>query len=176
MTGAPVWRLRRASSADASAVAMVAQASFLETFAGVLAGADIVAHCAKNSSPAAFARWADDPRAVVSLAEHVEGVAPIGYTLLVPPDLPIALSAGDIELRRIYALSLAHGSGLGRAMMERTIEDARDLGMTRLLLGVLGRNVRARAFYERGGFEVLGERQYLVGSTRYDDVVYGRGI
>ena len=176
MTGAPAWRLRRASPADAPAVAMVAQASFLETFAGILAGPDIVAHCARNSSPAAFERWADDPRAVVTIAEHAEGAAPIGYTLLVPPDLPIAMSAGDAELRRIYALSLAHGSGLGRAMMMRAIDDARALGMTRLLLGVLGRNVRARAFYERGGFAVVGERQYLVGSTLYDDLVYARGI
>jgi GNAT superfamily N-acetyltransferase len=173
---APVWRLRRASPADAPAVAMIAQASFLETFAGILAGPDIVAHCGKNSSPAVFAAWAEDPRAVVTLAEHADGAAPIGYTLLVPPDLPIALSAGDIELRRIYALSLAHGTGLGRAMMARAIDDARGLGKTRLLLGVLGRNIRARAFYERGGFVVVGERQYLVGSTLYDDLVYGRDI
>ncbi|WP_445193153.1 GNAT family N-acetyltransferase [Sphingomonas sp. Tas61C01] len=172
MTGSPVWRLRRASTADAPAVAMVAQASFLETFAGILAGADIVAHCGKNSSPAAFAAWAGDPRAAVTLAEHADGAAPIGYTLLVPPDLPIALSSTDIELRRIYALSLAHGTGLGRAMMQRAIDDARGMGMTRLLLGVLGRNTRARAFYERGGFAVVGERQYLVGSTLYDDLVY----
>ncbi len=155
---------------------MVAQASFLETFAGILAGADIVAHCAKNSSPAAFSAWATEARAVVTLAEHAEGAAPIGYTLLVPPDLPIALLPTDIELRRIYALSLAHGTGLGQAMMARAMDDARELGMTRLLLGVLGRNMRARAFYERSGFAVVGERQYLVGSTLYDDLVYGRDI
>ncbi|HEX8420329.1 MAG TPA: GNAT family N-acetyltransferase [Sphingomonas sp.] len=176
MTGSPVWRLRRAFPADAPAVAMIAQASFLETFAGILAGPDIVAHCAKNSLPAAFATWAADARAVVMLAEHAEGAAPIGYTLLVPPDLPVELRATDIELRRIYTLSLAHGTGLGRAMMDHAIDDARLLGMTRLLLGVLGRNARARAFYERSGFVVVGERQYLVGSTLYDDLVYARDI
>ena len=155
---------------------MIAQASFLETFAGILAGADIVAHCARNSSPAAFVVWAEDGGSVVTIAEHADGAAPIGYTLLVPPDLPIDRSATDIELRRIYALSLAHGTGLGPALMERAIDDARSLGMTRLLLGVLGRNMRARAFYERCGFAIIGERRYLVGSTLYDDLVYGRPI
>ncbi len=170
------WQLRRASADDAGAVAMVAAASFLETFAGILGGTDIVAHCAKNSSPATFAAWADDPASVVTLAEHPHGAAPVGYTLLVPPDLPIETGPSDIELRRIYTLTLAQGTGLGAALMARAIDDARALGRQRLLLGVYGGNHRARAFYERQGFAVAGERRYLIGSTWHDDFLYARSI
>ena len=56
---APAWRLRRAGAADTDALALVACATFLEEFAGVLDGADIVAHTARNSSAAAFARYLD---------------------------------------------------------------------------------------------------------------------
>lgn len=170
------WRLRRAGAADADALAMVAAASFLETFAGVLAGPDIIRHCAANSAPAKFATWANDPASVVTLAEHPDGAAPVGYTVLTSPDLPIPPGPGDIELRRIYALSITRGTGLGAALMARAITDARALGMTRMLLGVLGRNHRARAFYERQSFTLVGERRFLVGETWYDDVVYGRDL
>lgn len=166
------WRLRRASIDDAPAVALVAGATFLATFAGILDGADIVAHVARNSSADRFAGWANDPASIVVLAEHPDGGAPVGYTLLTAPDFPIATGPGDIELRRIYTLPLANGTGLGSRLMDRAIADARSLGKTRLLLGVLGKNTHARVFYDRKGFVVCGKRQYQVGSALCDDYVY----
>lgn len=170
------WRLRRATAADAPAVAMVAAASFLETFAGILPGEDIVAHCARNSSPAKFTGWADDAASVVTLAEHPAGHAPVGYSLLTRPDLPIEPLDGDIELRRIYALSVTRGTGLGHRLMDLAIADAAALGGKRLLLGVLGTNKRARDFYEREGFTLAGTRRFNVGSGWYDDVIYARAL
>lgn len=166
------WRLRRASPEDAPAVALVAGATFLATFAGILDGTDIVAHVLKNSSAAKFAAWSDDPDSLVTLAEHPDGGAPVGYTLITRPDFPIPTDARDTELRRIYTLPLAQGTGLGRALMERAISDARGQGKHRLLLGVLGTNVRARAFYERQGFTIAGRRQYRVGKALCDDFIY----
>ena len=173
MTG---WRLRRASREDAPAVALVAGASFLSTFAGILDGADIVAHVTRNSSAARFAAWSDDPDSIVTLAEHPDGGAPVGYTLITTPDFPIGTGAGDTELRRIYTLPLAQGTGLGKRLMMQAVDDARAMGKDRLLLGVLGTNARARAFYERHGFMVAGQRQYRVGGTLCDDFIYARSL
>ena len=172
----PDWRLRRATAADAPAVAMVAAASFLETFAGILPGDDIVAHCTHNSSVAKFAGWADDPMSIVTLATHPQGDAPVGYTLLTTPDLPVTPLPDDIELRRIYALSMTRGSGLGHRLMAQAIADAANLGGKRLLLGVLGTNRVARAFYEREGFVLAGTRRFNVGAGWYDDVIYARDL
>lgn len=171
-----LWRLRRAEAADAPALAAVAAATFLETFAGTLSGPDILAHCALNSSAAKFAAWIADPACAAVLAEHPDGAAPVGYALLTPPDLPPADRPDDLELRRIYAMSLTRGTGLGHALMAWAVADARRLGAKRLLLGVLGRNARARAFYEREGFRLAGERRFLVGETWHDDVVYARDL
>ena len=170
------WRLRRASPADAPALALVAQATFLRTFAGVLPGADIVAHCAANSSTEKFARWAADPACVATLAEHAHGAAPIGYTLLTPPDFPIPTGPADIELKRIYTLASAHGGGLGAALMEQALADAAALGRTRVLLGVHPANARARRFYERHGLAVIGERVFQVGTQRITDPIYARAL
>jgi ribosomal protein S18 acetylase RimI-like enzyme len=170
------WRLHRATAADAPAVAMVAAASFLETFAGILPGDDIIAHCARNSSAEKFAGWAGDVASVVTLATHPDGAAPVGYSLLTTPDLPLPMADDDIELRRIYALSITRGTGLGHRLMGQAIEDARLLGKRRVLLGVLGSNTRARDFYEREGFVLAGERRFNVGAGWYDDVIYARAL
>jgi len=170
------WRLRRATVADAATLALVAGATFLEAFAGVLSGRDIVDHCAAKSNADVFARWAADPASVVMLAEAAAGGAPVGYTVLTAPDLPVPSGPADIELRRIYALTPTHGHGLGPALMQQAVEDARGLGHERLLLGVYGGNARAHRFYDKQGFSRIGTRQFRVGATLHDDFVYARPI
>ena len=167
------WRLKRATAADAAALSLVASACFLETFAGLLEGADIVAHCAKANHQDAFRVWAEAADSRVVVAEIASGGAPIGYSVLTPPDLPaVETSLADIELRRIYTLSRTHGTGLGPALMAQALLDARALERKRVLLGVYAGNNRARAFYEKQGFVKVGERQYQVGATLCDDVIY----
>ena len=124
----PSWQVRRASTPDAAALSLVAGASFLETFAGVLEGDDIVAHCAANSSAAAFEKWLHDSASVVVIAELVAGRAPVGYAVLTAPDLPIDTGPHDIELKRIYTLSRMHGLGLGPALMMRAVRGREGTG------------------------------------------------
>ncbi len=169
------WRLHRAGPADAAALALVAGATFLEAFAGILDGPDIVAHVTRNSSVAAFEAYLADG-AIATLAGAEAGGAPIGYSLLTTPDLPVGPEAGDVELKRIYALFPTHGTGLGPALMARAIEDARARGCRRVLLGVYGRNKRAQRFYEKQGFTVAGTRRFRVGATWHDDLIYARTI
>ncbi|WP_245649191.1 GNAT family N-acetyltransferase [Sphingomonas mali] len=167
------WRLKRATAADAAALSLVASACFLETFAGLLEGPDIVAHCAKANHQDAFRDWAEAADSRVVVAEIASGGAPIGYSVLTTPDLPaINIHPDDIELRRIYTLSRTHGTGLGTALMAQALLDARALGRQRVLLGVYAGNERARAFYEKQGFEKVSERQYQVGATSCDDMIY----
>ncbi len=170
------WRLRRAEPGDAAALSLVAGATFLETFAGVLAGPDIVAHVSTKSSVAGFDEWIADPVSIITLAEHPVGDAPVGYTVLTTPADVGEPRDGDLELRRIYALAVTRGTGLGTALMARAVDDARGLGAKRLILGVLGTNATACAFYERQRFAQVGERRFKVGDAWHDDRVYARTI
>ena len=172
----PKWRVRRARPADADLLSLVANAAFLDTYAPSLAGADLVAHCLKNNSAAVFAKWLADPATVVTVAEIEPGFAASGYAVLTAPDFPIALQPDDIELRRIYTLRQAYGSGIGAALMAQAIADAVLVGAKRVLLGVWDQNARARAFYERNGFSVIGSRDFVVGGEVHVDPVYARGL
>ncbi len=176
LSAEPRWRLRRAGAADADALALVASASFLETYAGSLDGADLVAHCVANNTREKFAAWASDVGGAVTLAEIEPGYAPMGYTVLTTVDLPVEPRAGDIELRRIYAMARLHGTGAGPALMAQALADAARLGKSRVLLGVWGENYRAHRFYERQGFVNIGTRRFKVGNVVHDDFVYARDV
>jgi ribosomal protein S18 acetylase RimI-like enzyme len=53
---------------------------------------------------------------------------------------------------------------------------ARALGRAGLWLGVNQENTRARRFYEKQGFEVVGTRTFVVGAQTHDDFVMQRTL
>ena len=166
--------LRRCVEGDAQALSLIGAATFLEAFAGVLEGEDILKHCRVQHGTERYAAWLADDAYLLCLAE-LKG-APVGFAVLSPPDLLVALTPDDIELKRIYLLHRFQGSGLGRRLMEWSVEHARAMGRKRLLLGVKADNAAALGFYERVGFERIGERKFLVGSTWCDDYLLARPL
>ncbi len=160
---------------DAETLALVAAATFLEAFAGVLPGGAIVQHCARYHVPAVYAKYLADDRVRTWLAVARDGGAPVGYSMLTPPDLPLAdLTPMDLELKRIYLFSKFQGSGVGQQLMDVTIEEARRRNAPRVLLGVFAGNFRALRFYERNGFRQVGTRTFTVGTLVCDDFILGR--
>ena len=161
--------LRTCAPGDEETLALVGAATFLETFAGLLTGPDIVAHCRVQHASSRYAAWLADAKYRLCIAE-LKGAA-VGFVVLSPPDLPVSVTQDDIELKRIYLLHRFQGGGLGRALLEWSVAQARELGKRRLLLGVKADNTAALAFYDRVGFVRIGERKFLVGSMLCDDYI-----
>ena len=170
------WRLRRAEPGDAAFLSLVAGATFLEAYSSFIDRDDMMAHLTGKASPERFAGWIADDASIVTLAESPAGGAPLGYTVLTDPDLPVERQDGDVELLRIYTLATSWGAGLGNALIDRAIADAGERDARRMLLGVHPGNVRARRFYERKGFVVIGQRRFQVGKSVFEDPVYGRAL
>jgi diamine N-acetyltransferase len=169
--------LREAAPSDAARLSLLGQATFLESYAGMLPVGDILAHGEKQHAASAYARWLADPEWHCWVVEAVQGAAPVGYLLMGPPDLPVIdTDAHDLEIRRIYLLHRFHRKGLAREMMAAATVRARERGCRRLLLGVYSRNDAALAFYARLGFERIGERRFRVGDGEYFDYVLGRTL
>jgi ribosomal protein S18 acetylase RimI-like enzyme len=168
--------IRPCRPGDAAALAAVGQATFLETYAGIVDGADILAHAEGPHAAATYEGYLADPDCRLFLAVCAPGEAPVGYTVFCPPDLPVATGEGDIELKRIYVLHRFHGDKVGPHLLAAGLNWARSAGFKRVLLGAYGENHRALAFYRRSGFEQVGTRQIRVGINDYDDVVLARGL
>ena len=165
--------IRKGRPGDEPALSIVGQASFLEAFAGVIDGRDIVAHCLKQNSVEKYRAWLADSHTIIWLAEVAPGGAPIGYLVLTAPDLPVAdIGPRDLEVKRIYLLHRFHGAGTGARLMEEARTHACAAGMRRLLLGVYAQNAKAILFYERLGYSKVGTRTFTVGSNTYHDFVF----
>lgn len=165
--------LRPCTGGDEAALALVGQATFLETFAGILGGKDIVAHCARAHAADLYRTWLADPDYALWLVESHPGGAPVGYMVVAPPHLPLPDTAGDLELKRIYLLSKFQGSGLGKRLISTALAHSITAGAKHLLLGVYAHNKPAIGFYERVGFSNLGSRKFNVGGQDYDDNIMG---
>lgn len=163
--------IRPCTPADADRLSIVAAATFIETYAGIVDGDDLVAHCRTTHAPEAYAALLADPARRLFLATLDPGEAPVGFMLMGPPDLPVETGPDDMELTRIYALHRFHGQGLGPRLMRTAIDAARAAGAKRLLLAVYSRNERAKAFYARHGFRQVGTRLFHVGVNDYLDWV-----
>jgi putative acetyltransferase len=68
------------------------------------------------------------------------------------PALVRELGPGVGELKRMYVAPEVRGHGIGRALLARLEEEARALGLTRLVLETGTRQVEALALYQEAGF------------------------
>ena len=73
---------------------------------------------------------------------------------LLAHDLP----AGGMMVDGIAVRPELRGAGIGRALIEALSHEARRRGYQALCLDVIDENLRARALYQRLGFEVTGRR------------------
>lgn len=100
-------------------------------------------------------RCVDEDPDCVQVAAHEEGL--IGYVFVLPASLAFIWDAA--VLNEVYLDPPARGTGVADDLMAAALDcvRAQDLPLDRLVLDVDRENDRARAFYDRWGFEHWGE-------------------
>ncbi|PPF29602.1 MULTISPECIES: GNAT family N-acetyltransferase [unclassified Rathayibacter] len=172
--------VRRASAADAEALAELAAATF------PLA-------CPPHTTAEAKAEFVRTVLSVERFRDHLadplrsllvddDSGALTGYAMLVrgePADADVVAAIRlrpTVELSKFYLLPGRHGSGAAAALMAATLEEARAHGAAGVWLGVNEENARAQRFYSKHGFAVVGRKRFLVGDRWEDDFVLERSL
>ncbi len=169
--------VRLCQAGDETALSLVGQATFLEAFAGIIPGGNVVGHCLRQHAVGKYRAWLADPETRIWMAEIEPGAAPVGYLVLTKPDLPVAdAGPGDAEVKRVYVLHRFQGAGIGAALMAEARRHAVAHGRRRLLLGVYSRNETAIRFYQKLGYTRVGERSFQVGDGTYHDFILGLAL
>jgi GNAT superfamily N-acetyltransferase len=168
-------KLRRATVADARALAVVGPATFLETFANDHPGEALIAFTETHHSAKFYEALLAEPTTSAWLVEHDAG-APIGYAVLVAASLPGSDPETDAELKRIYLFSKWQGSGLGRALIEAAEAEAGRRGARRLVLSVYTKNEKAMRFYRTRGYETIGRARFPGFSEEFSDFVMAKTL
>jgi len=101
------------------------------------------------------ARCVDEDEDCLQVAERDGDL--VGYAFLLPESLCFVWDAA--VLNEIYVRSSHRGTGVADDLMDAAVAVARDqdLPLDRMVLDVDRENERARAFYDRYGFEHWGE-------------------
>jgi ribosomal protein S18 acetylase RimI-like enzyme len=167
--------IRRATPADAPALASVAAVTFALACPPGTTEANIALFIETSLSEQSFEGYLASDVHRLWLAE--EDGKPVGYAMAVhgeptDPDIQAAVvERPSVELSKIYVLELHHGTGVARALMDAAISEAADSGAGSVWLGVNQQNVRANRFYEKQGFVLRGTRFFQVGDSTEADYV-----
>jgi len=170
------YGVRQATAADAGRLASVGATLFAQTYATRNTPADMQAYLNRAFGDDVQRRELADPANRSWLAEAADAT-PIGYAQVKlgsgPPGHDIPRAA---ELTRIYADQGWHGRGVGAALLGACVDAAREWGATAIWLGVWKENPRGIAFYQKHGFQIVGEQTFLLGSDRQHDWVMLRAL
>ena len=172
----PAPSVRRASVEDAELLAELGARTFVETFEKDNSPEDMAAYLADSFSVERLTEELTDPLSVFFVAE-VEGSA-AGYAKISAGEEASGVVEGErpVELVRLYALREWLGRGVGQALMQRCVDEAREMGFRTIWLGVWERNDRAQAFYRKWNFREVGEHIFQLGSDPQRDIVMQRAV
>lgn len=76
-----------------------------------------------------------------------------------------------LEIERIYLKRSFQGKNMGKQMLNKAINRAKDLGFNQIWLGVWEHNHRAISFYQNNGFIPFGSQFFILGTDTQTDIL-----
>ena len=157
--------IRLATEGDAEPIAHLSRETFYETFAAQNSTENMDKFMNEQFTHERLKQEVGAEGNIFLLAELNGEV--VGYARLHesvnPPELK---DIPSLEIARIYSIQSLIGKGIGSALMKECIATAKNRNKQIIWLGVWKENHRAIAFYERWGFEIFAEHDFVLG----DDV------
>lgn len=160
--------LRDARPEDAAAIDALFRQSFVDAFSHLYRPEDLAAFFS-GFSVEGWQREIEDPDIAFQLAEEDGRLA--GYAKVASVSLPVEMDRPAAELRQLYLLKDWHGRGIAQSLMQWVFEEARRRTAEELYLSVFIDNHRAKAFYDRYGFEAIGRYDFMVGRQADHDIL-----
>lgn len=162
--------IRRANPQDATLLAELGATTFYDTFAKDNTMENMKLHLEKSFSKAIQSNELLQSDHIFLIAE--EESMPVGYAQLIMDSAEELIKGKNpLEIRRIYASSSHIGKGVGRALIQAALDEARGRGCDCIWLGVWEKNPRAIDFYKKWGFVEVGSHIFTLGDDRQTDFI-----
>ncbi len=161
-------QIRFCTEADALVIADLSRQTFYETFASENTAADMEKFMAEQFSRESLMKEVGAEGNIFFLAYDNE--TPVGYAYMRESSNPPELGEKkSIEIARIYATTASIGKGVGKALMQKCIDVAKEMNKELVWLGVWEKNRRAIDFYTKWGFEKFGTHIFVLGNDPQTD-------
>jgi len=155
---------------DAKMLAEFGATAFYDSFAKDNIEENIRLYLKRTYSPEIQLSELTNPEVIFLIAE-VEGEA-AGYVKINLNNRDDSIKGRkSIEIERIYAAKAFIGKGVGKSLMQASIQEARQRGCDSLWLGVWEKNPRAVDFYKKWGFKEVGRHIFMLGNDQQKDYI-----
>ena len=169
--------IRNAAIKDIEVLVQIARKSFYDTFAQFPENSpeDLQSYLDKHYTVEALTAELAETDVAYFVAE-IDGQL-VGYAKLKQNSREEGITGENpIELCRLYNLQEYIGKGIGKALMLKCLEFAKENQHDTLWLGVWENNDLAINFYRKFGFEKCGEHVFLFGDDPQTDWLMQRNV
>ena len=142
---------------------------------------DIKVHLSGQCSAENFKSYIANDETVVIVA--IDGSNLVGFAIFIFSQTNndqvagvLAARASTVELSKFYVSPNQHGQGIAQKLMQRCFELVQELGWSAIWLNVNQENRRANRFYEKMGFTIVGECDFVLGSSVQKDFIRERSF
>ena len=160
--------VRRATEADASALALVHVDSWRTSYRDLLPR-EFLDSLSESSYRDRWSRLLSDPSNLIFVAEESNEV--VGFASGGRERAGEDGFAG--ELYAIYLVDKAKRRGHGRELVRAIVDGLKAMGIDDMIIWALTENQPARRFYERLGGVYVRSQPIVIGSTALEEVSYG---
>ena len=164
--------LRPATLDDTQALSRLGRETFCAAFEHMYEPADLDAFLQQVYSEDSVRQEIEDNHCIHRLAEDESGL--LGFVKLRHPSWyeDDSDAANPIALGQLYTRTDRIGEGIGAALMDWAMGEARERGHDAIQLSVWSGNHGAQRFYARYGFEKIANIDFWVGNQRDDEFLY----
>lgn len=167
------YRVRQATLSDAAALAHVHEATWRETYAGLMSEQMLDAFTADARAKVwrRILSGETSRPATVYVAERDRQL--VAFSSCGPQTDDAFATAGYAgEFTSVYVLKSDQRRGLGTRLMEAMMSDLAGRGLVGFTLWVPRENIPARSLYEQIGGKLVGEREIKRGPAALTEVAY----
>lgn len=158
--------VRRVKADEIESLQLISRRTFYETFWMSNSHQDMIDYLENSLSLEALSRELENPNSEFYFlfldAESATDFEPAAY---------LKLNFLNVELERIYVLSKFQCKGIGRYLLDFSIQLALSRRAPILWLGVWERNYNAIDFYKQNNFQEFGKHTFRLGQDLQTDIL-----
>lgn len=167
--------IRPVDPSEVRSLAELGRRTFVAAFASGNAPDDLAAYVERAFGIERIAAELASPDSHFFFAEVGGELA--GYLKINTGDAQTERIDGEtLEVERIYVDSRRQGRGVGKALLDFSLEEARRRRCDTVWLGVWENNAGAIAFYDRQGFAPFGRHDFVIGTDIQTDILMRRAL
>ncbi|WP_054742032.1 GNAT family N-acetyltransferase [Cellulosilyticum ruminicola] len=160
--------IQECSLEDIEVIKYISAKTFCETFEEDNSEEDMANYLKENFSDAQVESEVSNPESQFFIVKDNEEV--VAYMKLNVGNAQTEKGHEHaLEVQRIYVFEEYKGKGIGGALMQEAIKNAKDKNLEYVWLGVWEHNYSAQKFYEKHGFKKFSEHIFKLGDDEQTD-------